>query len=461
MDNRIILHHGDMRDILATLDPKSIDAVVCDPPYEISFMSAKWDGKRVSFDPATWEACYRVLKPGGYLLAFGGDRTIHRIMVAIENAGFEIRTQLVWLHGQGFPKSADVSKAIDKAAGATREVVGSKITGNAKQRTKASGEFGSWAGTETSGQQFVDITAPATPEAEQWQGWHTALKPAMELICMARKPLAEKTVAANVLKHGTGAINVDACRIGESKQVPGSLSGPSDRIFGKYGPKQPDHSGQNPNIGRWPSNVVLDEAAAELLDEMSGDRPVSGSAKNGRPATGDCYNETQTVYGGGFGNIQGRLHNDTGGASRYFKVVAQDDEPITRFLYTSKASRAERNAGLDGMPERVYGLHDDDSYRSPGERKANHTAPLPASNFHPCVKPLSLMRWLVRMVTPPDGTVLDPFAGSGTTGVAAILEGFGFVGIEQELEYVEIARARIAHAQRRGRQLALEGEGSS
>lgn len=406
--------HGDCIDVMRGMDDHSVDAIVTDPPYELSFMGKKWDGSGIACNVDMWREVLRVLKPGGHLLAFGGTRTYHRMACAIEDAGFEIRDCIQWLYGSGFPKSHNVSKAIDKAAGAEREVVGAGKgrTGPAAQPhggSVHSDDNYQWPGD-------YDITAPATPEAEQWDGWGTALKPANEPIVLARKPF-KGTVANNVLAHGTGALNIDGCRIhtpgseGVEYQVkrlkPGATlekSGGSWRpddattLPDSWGDELRTYTGKTKD-GRWPANVILDECAASELDKQSG---VSSSKRADRGkgidgATFKCAN-------GSTSGIRG--HNDSGGASRFF--------------YVAKASKRERNAGL-------------------GE----------TVNNHPTVKPVELMRYLVRLVTPPGGTVLDPFAGSGTTGVAAYAEGVRFIGIEQDAEYVEIIRRRMSAAKSR------------
>ena len=343
MTDKLTLHHGDCLEVLRSLPDCSVDSIVTDPPYGLSFMGKRWDYDVPSVE--VWAECLRVLKPGGHLLAFAGTRTQHRMAVRIEDAGFEIRDMIAWVYGSGFPKSLDVSKAIDKAAGAEREVVGQhgapakSIYSQGKQELP----------------QEVNITAPATPEAKQWQGWGTALKPALEPITVARKPLIG-TVAENVLQHGTGAINVDGGRVGE----------------------------------RWPANFIHDgsEEATDLL-----------------------------------------------GAS-------------ARFFYCAKASKADRDEGCEKLQERSAGECVDRVEGSAGMEspRAGAGRTSGSRNHHPTVKPTDLMRYLCRLVTPPSGIVLDPFMGSGSTGKAAMLEGFAFVGIEREAEYIDIAKARIQSA---------------
>ncbi len=366
------------------------------------FMGKGWDGSKIAFDVSAWREVYRILKPGSYLLAFGATRTFHRLVCAIEDAGFEIRDTLCWLYSSGMPKSLNVSKAIDKAAGAERPVVGTRVlTGNAAQSTKEKG--GTYASNTSSKgcSRIVDVTAAATPEAEQWDGFGTNLKPALELICVARKPL-EGSVAENVLKHGAGALNIDACRIdtgGEERRI-GSNPAMRGGAFGAGTYEHGTTTTRSTTEGRWPANVCLDETAAELLDAQSGVL-VSGKMLAGTERAGIGY------QGGKGCPVAADTPGDSGGASRFF--------------YVSKASREEREAGL----------------KSQGETRANQ---------HPCVKPLALIRWLLRLAVPPKGRVLDPFCGSGTTLYAAVAEGFDGLGIEREQAYVELSRARLQHA---------------
>jgi hypothetical protein len=349
-----------------------------------------------------WRECLRVLKPGGYLLAFGGTRTYHRMACAIEDAGFEIRDQLQWLYGSGFPKSLDVSKALDKAAGAEREYVGPKVyadgtIGHASNR-EADGWQRPWKDDPEAVKRNKGVTLPATDAARQWDGWGTALKPANEPICMARKPLVG-TVAANVLEHGTGALNIDACRI----PAPGKESGSGSLRQWRDAEGRVDvpvvRERTGGAEGRWPANVLLDEEAARLLDEQSGESLSNYRANKGRGMG----------YHGADGERGAAGVNDRGGASRFF--------------YVAKASKRERGEG----------------------------------NTHPTVKPVALMEHLCKLVTPPGGVVLDPYMGSGTTGIAAVRNGFRFVGIEREAEYLEIARVRVGAARPEQEALPLDG----
>ena len=335
-DEHVTLYHGDCIDVMRAMPDASVDAIVTDPPYGLGFMGRKWDALPPGLPWA--QECLRVLKPGGHLLAFGGSRTWHRLAVAVEDAGFEMRDSIAWLYGSGFPKSLDVSKAIDKAAGAEREVVGTRPT--------AKGNGGT-------GNDFLTASSRATvvsPDAERWQGWGTALKPAFEPIVVARKPLTG-TVAANVLTHGTGALNIDACRIGDDLRTTAGMASLGVMHDDAWVPGEVSKTVS----GRWPTNVVLDESQAA----------------------------------------------DLGDKEKFFPT----------FRYEAKAPSRERP-------------------------RVNGTA-------HPTVKPLGLMRWLVRLVTPPGGTVLEPFAGSGTTAEACGIEGFHCIAIEREADYLPLIAQRL------------------
>jgi DNA modification methylase len=348
------------------MDADSVDAIVTDPPYGLAFMGKDWDHAVPSVE--FWAEALRVAKPGAHLVAFGGTRTFHRLACAIEDAGWEVRDCLSWLYGSGFPKSHN----------------------------------GPWGGT--------------------------ALKPAWEPIILARKPLAG-TVAANVQSHGTGALNVDGCRIGTTVQTwpktRARPNNPRDLHHDYTGSETRTVQTGDMPAGRWPANVVLDEDAAAILDEQTKD--LSGATTYTRKTT-DAKREVPQP-----GRKAGEVHRafgDSGGASRFF--------------YVAKASRSEREAGITGETRAVGSLN----LRTDSHAERNGQTTTPARNHHPTVKPIALMRWLCRLVTPPGGVVLDPFTGSGTTGCAATLEGFGFVGIEREAEYVAIAERRIAHWER-------------
>jgi site-specific DNA-methyltransferase (adenine-specific) len=407
--------HGNNLDVLPTLADNSIDSIVTDPPYELGFMGKKWDSSGIAYSVELWQQCLRVLKPGGHLLSFGGTRTYHRVAVAIEDAGFELRDSIAWLYGSGFPKSLDVSKAIDKQAGAEREVLG-RNPNSREQATKENTLYESG----TVGKTAFD-TAPSTPEAQQWQGWGTALKPAFEPVIVARKPI-EGTVANNVLKWGTGGLNIDGSRIGTTDNFGGGAKGSSGFAANYEGE---GWTPGNPQ-GRWPANIILDPYTAELLDEQSGDRPGGTfPAKRGQSVNTSFASGQETVGGQ-------RSMGDSGGASRFF--------------YVAKASKRDRNEGLEELDAtRVW-----DTSRKPeniGSNTPQNRSTEPRKNFHPTVKPTSLMEYLIKLVTPPNGTVLDPFTGSGSTGKAAILQGFDFIGIEMTEEYLPIIEGRLKHAQ--------------
>jgi site-specific DNA-methyltransferase (adenine-specific) len=372
--------HGDSREVLPTLDAESIDAVATDPPYALGFMGKAWDDGVVAFDPAFWADVLRVLKPGGHVVACGGTRTYHRLVCAIEDAGFEIRDQLAWVYGSGFPKSHDVAKAMDKAAGAEREVIGFDAQKAARQ-TPNNGLV-AFSGAGSPG----DITAPATDLARQWQGWGTALKPAFEPICLARKPLVG-TVAQNVARYGTGAINVDGCRVaGAAWSHPGS-----NAVGGVYGDFANDAPRSN-DKGRFPANLLHD-GSDEVLAAFAAQSDVTVSRGG---------------YRGGNQRADGSFLKNLKADAAKTPVGFGDTGSAARFFYTAKADRDDR-----------------------------------AGSKHPTVKPVDLMRWLVRLVTPPGGVVLDPFAGTGTTGEAALLEGFTAVLVEREAAYCEDIARRL------------------
>lgn len=366
--------HGDCLQVMAEeLELEEIDAIVTDPPYGLGFMGKQWDHgvPGVPF----WTEALKVSKPGAHLVAFGGSRTFHRLTVAIEDAGWEIRDALLWLYGSGFPKSRDLG-----------------------------------------------------------DGRGTALKPAWEPIVLARKPF-RGTVTANVAELGTGGLNIDACRIGDA-----DTRAPAPRMTSKGSDGGSFASGAvtvrsgelaGSACGRWPANVMLDEAAAAQLDEQTGE------LQSGNPGTMRLRVNSSHAFGSESRAIGTPMtgYGDVGGASRFF--------------YTAKASRSERDEGLEGSPK-----------RSGGSNAAGFTVDVangidrnrPVHNFHPTVKPLEVMRWLCRLITPPGGLILDPFTGSGSTGCAALSEGFGFVGIELDADFAEIARQRILH---HGRQMTL------
>lgn len=470
----IIVYHGKAENILPTLADASVDAVVTDPPYSLEFMGRAWDRHDSPIDFQRWcevwgRECLRILKPGGHLLAFGGTRTYHRLVCGLEDAGFEVRDSIHWIYGSGFPKSLDVSKAIDKVRDWTlverlsdeikraRAESGMSLAEIGQVTLVATdGTYGKWyhrgghmffetgrslpsrpeweqlrhvlpitpafdavyeeaersviqertmtQGGGTSLQMRMgevrevraDITAPATEAAKQWQGWGTALKPAHEPIVVARKPLSG-TVAANVLEHGTGALHIDACRIEHASVAdlaaskaknPGRTDTVTSEVYGAGRPQQSVNES-----GRWPANVALDEDAAAEMDQQSGTTPSNARRNKG---TGLGYHGADGERGAWSGS------DDAGGASRFFPV----------FRYEAKADTSERPLVVNGVA-------------------------------HETVKPLALMRWLVRLVTQPGGVVLDPFAGSGTTAEACLLEGFSCVAVEREADYLPLIKQRL------------------
>jgi site-specific DNA-methyltransferase (adenine-specific) len=352
---------------MATLPAESVDSIVTDPPYGLSFMGKNWD--RGVPGEAFWREALRVAKPGAHLLAFGGSRTYHRLACAIEDAGWEVRDCIMWVYGSGFPKS--------------HNLIG------------------------------------------DWQGWGTALKPAYEPIIVARKPLVG-TVAANVQRYGTGAINVDGCRVGTETTI--TVRNGNSGAHGRYGKDDRVFSRENPP-GRWPANFIHDGS-----DEVVGLFPVTTS---GNLQSKHVSRTTSSVYSGGWAKS-----DNTG------KSWGNDSGSAARFFYTPKASKRDRDEGCEGMEERGKVFNGQSAHSAglaPGSVEDKFTT-APARNSHPTVKPTDLMRYLCRLVTPPGGVVLDPFMGSGSTGKGATLEGLDFIGIEQNAEYIEIAKARIQHA---------------
>ena len=388
----INLLHGDCLEQMKTLDDNSVDSIVSDPPYGISFMAKKWDYDVPSVE--VWTEAMRVLKPGGHALIACGTRTQHRMVVNIEDAGFEIRDVVSWIYGSVFPKSLNVSKAIDKAAGAEREVVGQ----GCQRKPRAMMPTGK--GLRTTPDERL-ITAPATEAAKQWDGWGTALKPSSEFFTLCRKPLSEKTIAANVLKWGTGGINIDGCRVETDDKIVIGMS--KAHLGNKYGSgtggRGTSESRENTQ-GRFPANLIHD-GSPEVLELFPETKP-SKAASRGLQHSGK---HGGTCEGGNIkqGTDSVRGHSDNGGSA-------------ARFFYQAKASKKDRNEGCEHL-----------------ERGNNHAT----------VKPTALMQYLCRLITPPGGVVLDPYMGSGSTGKAALQEGFSFVGIELDPDYYEICKARI------------------
>lgn len=507
------LHHGDCLDVLRGMETASVDAIVTDPPAGIAFMGKGWDGDKggrrqwIAWLAEVMGECRRVAKPGGHALVWALPRTSHWTATAMEDAGWDVRDRLHHIQGAGFPKGTNISKAIDRAAGAEREVVGP----GARHASRA---FGAGTGDPALGSFAGGVppaTSPATPEAARWEGWNTALKPAAEDWWLCRAPLTEDTIAGNVLRWGTGAINVDGCRVATTIALPLIQSDPKNGKFAGVFREGSASAGET-TTGRYPPNLLLSHhpdcrevgvrevrsrnpgnkstakqpgvcygapsrrmsvgyaspdgtetvpawscapgCVVAALDAQSGiTRSQGGSRGGSAPVVSDsnpaarplCRKRPQRDIKPGLGDI--------GGASRYYPTFAWEADDFVPFLYCPKASRSERNAGCDGLPEseaRNYGggpLNQAKHECSDGAHRTGYRPP--RANHHPTVKPVALLRWLSRLICPPGGLILDPFAGSGTGGVGALLEGFRWVGIEREEEYLPIIRARLAHAEQR------------
>lgn len=439
MSEKYKLLLGDCRETLRTLPENSIDSVVTDPPYHLTsivkrfgaenaapaqfgtdgafaraskgFMGQTWDGGDVAFQKETWDEVFRVLKPGGYLLSFSGTRTYHRMVCAIEDAGFEIRDMISWVYGSGFPKSHDVSKGIDgklkngRSDSLSIKDVNETRPGDATVRPQSQNGHKGFVGSGDIGPS-VKRDTPATDEAKQWQGWGTALKPAVEPIVVARKPLIG-TVAQNVLKYGTGAINIDGCRVG-NEEVSTHSRGSNGAFPKRPGETSAEESGRtqdqregldyNERVGRFPANLIHD-----------GSDEVIALFPNTKSGTGAVKKTSSANQNGNRGTAYGAESRPEG-----TEMVSYGDEgSAARFFYCAKTNKKDRNEGLED------------------------------TNGHPTVKPTDLMRYLCRLVTQPGGIVLDPFMGSGSTGKAAMLEEFKFIGCEMSEDYMAIAKARI------------------
>ena len=482
----IRLHNHDCLEVLKMMieDEVFVDSIVTDPPYHLTstvdrfgkegsaapkdkdglynridrgFMGQEWDGGDIAFRKETWELCFKVLKPGGHLLAFSGSRTYHRMAVAIEDAGFDIRDQIMWLYGSGFPKSHNIGKAVDKKLGNERKKTGETKTHSNKGMPQAENRTAIGAGAF--GQEVEeDITVGTT----EWEGWGTALKPAHEPLVLARKPLSEKSVVDNVLKHRTGAINIDGCRVeGNDAKYPDS--NPDFRDQGRQSKENMGIDklsfGQTENVKRkkvvrksrdensvWTDdNSGMKAEGSEYADADPRGRFPSNIMHDGSDVVKDIfpYNKAGSYKGEGSksggiwnkstGKPAGREYGDEGSASRYF--------------YCAKTSKAERNQGLNNFPIKQtqgggggIGDYEDDVNSASGKFGSEKA---PSKNVHPTVKPIKLMKYLCRLITPKGGTVLDPFMGSGSTGMAAKEENFDFVGVEKQKEYFNIASARI------------------
>ena len=412
------LELGDCLDKLKDLPDNSVDSIVTDPPYGISFMSKKWDYDVPSVE--IWTECLRVLKPGGHLLSFSGSRTYHRMAVRIEDAGFEIRDQIMWIYGSGFPKSHNIGKAVDKLMGNEREVLSVKPNHKKGMDFKYENDNSGWLAND----EIIE-----TKGQSEWEGWGTALKPAHEPIVVARKPLSEKSVAENVLKWGTGGLNIDVSRIGYNDDKP-SLKvinqGNDLTGWGVELDKGRTEDWEPNNTGRWPANIILDEEAGQILDKQSG---ISKTTPNHNYKHSNTETDSNTFTSRGTYTPR----EDKGGASRFF--------------YCPKTSKKDRDEGLDGFEDKlseISQINSETKLQPNGEYVENKV--LPRKNDHPTVKPTSLMEYLIKLITPVGGIVLDPFMGSGSTGKGAVRNGFDFIGIEREEEYIKIAEARINNA---------------
>ena len=499
------LYQGNMLDMLEVIEPNTIDSIITDPPYELNFMNKGWDNSGIAFQPSTWQKCYEVLKPGGYLLAFGGSRTFHRIACAIEDAGFEIRDTIMWLYGSGFPKSMDISKQIDKKPQANRTIefkkwLKQKLDNCGKSYKQINDECG-FTATSYSKTDFKDNWSTNHPnkekwlkmkeiigitendydwvcenniekrgyiattgglaggsgytvgcytgkqlsnnaidnKAKQWQGWGTCLKPSYEPIIVARKPF-KGSLVDNVIEYGVGGINIDECRVGSEVIKGGTM--PDFRDIGQKSKEaigidklsfgQVENAKRKPlddHTGRFPANTILTYDETDF-DEVCGGFPDTNGGKRHNTVV---RAEDSTSYGGKAGYINTRNEfNDSGSASRYF--------------YCAKASKKDRDEGLDTFIEEKV----NDGRQTPIDNPFQRGETL-RRNSHPCVKPCELMQYLIRLVSPNGAIILDPFNGSGSTGKAVMYENkernknYKYIGIELTEEYLPISKARIEY----------------
>jgi len=454
------LYQGNMLDMLEVIEKESIDSIITDPPYELNFMNKGWDNSGIAFQPDTWKQCYEVLKPGGYLLAFGGSRTFHRIACAIEDAGFEIRDTIMWLYGSGFPKSMNIGLALDKKNGVESKIVGYQGTmmdfrDTGKKQKELSGvdklSFGQIENSERKQNPIYEAT-------NEWQGWGTALKPSFEPIIVARKPF-KGSLVDNVIKNGVGGINIDECRVGS--EVITQLQKDMTKYHGnKLGA---GHHTQmtgitTQTIGRFPANTILTYDETDF-DEVCGGFPNTKSTynKDSKHETTIHRENADTLKYGYKTRIDSSSYNDSGSASRYF--------------YCAKASKKDRDEGLDEFEEKPKTLTENKG-RTFNDRCAicgkkfigspetichcenpitDKSKSAMSKNTHPTVKPTELMQYLVRLVSPKGATILDPFNGSGSTGKAVMYENkernknYKYIGIELTEEYLPISKARIEY----------------
>ena len=415
------LHNGNCLEVLKMMieDEVFVDSIVTDPPYELGFMGRSWDSTGIAFQKETWELCFKVLKPGGHLLAFSGSRTYHRMAVAIEDAGFEIRDQVMWLYGSGFPKSMNIGKTLDKKLGNERESFGTKL--------KKAGDMR--GGNYVKGGDYKSIEIEITRGNSEWEGWGTALKPAHEPLVLARKPLSEKSVVDNVLKHRTGGINIDECRVeGNDAKYPDT--NPDFRDQGRQ-------SKENMGIDKLSFGQTENVKRKKVVRKSRDENGVWTNNNSGMKAEGSMYADADPR-----GRFPSNVMHD---GSDSIKELFEDK---SKYFYCAKTSKTERNQGLDNLPTKKASSmpgrrNADDMKDSKIDNDVTGRFVTEKKNIHPTVKPIKLMKYLCRLITPKGGTILDPFMGSGSTGMAAKEENFEFVGIEKEEQYFNIASARI------------------
>ena len=432
------LLHGDCLEVMATLPDNSVDTIITDLPYGLEFIGKAWDKGVPGI--LFWAEMLRVAKPGACLMAMGGTRTYHRLASAIEDAGWRIIDMIEWLYGSGFPKSYDIGKGMDKAQGVEREQLGIKTRPDGTQRPNMgewdygnANDYGNGKGLYANKDALSKAnahTAPATPEAQQWDGWGTALKPAHEPICVAYKP-RDGTYVENALKWGVAGLWIDGGRVyatPEDLQVIADKNGNGVKSNGGFFGKSGDTRNDTPVTGRFPANVIhdgSDEVLRGFPESNGGAFPTKSNVPTGKH------------YEGGWGNVDNGKRTEMGNGS------------AARFFYCAKASRSERNAGLEGMEEHQIHTFQTGNGTSGKPSSLSEGRNTVYQNNHPTVKPIALMEYLVRLTrTPTGGVVLDPFMGSGTTGIACVNEGRDFIGIEQSEEYLEIARRRIEYWQK-------------
>ena len=448
------LINGDCIDEMKKMDANSIDSIVTDPPYEIGFMNKGWDNTGIAYNKDVWKQALRVLKPGGHMLAFSSTRTYHRMVCAIEDSGFEIRDQLAWIYGSGFPKSQNVGKMIDKKAGAKRKIVGNLSGGGAYSKGSSNVGIGQLVKSAdgnhkdgrktapTRGEYFGKITEPSTELAKKYDGWGTALKPAQEPIVLARKPLSEKTVAANVIKHTTGAINIDGCRVGNETIRTQYVETSKDMHFRYDGKGQKQTGEYKDNVGRFPANIIHD-GSAEVLHLFPDSNGSGGTVPNVKiTGYGDGIGTGKAEY---FGGERTKVNSGNGSAARFF--------------YCAKANKQDRNDGCEEITAesitnskgnglgRVCNICSASILKPCDCENNSWILPVTNKNNHPTVKPTALMMYLIKLITPVGGTVLDPFNGSGSTGKAAMLcKDYNYIGIDLSADYIKISKARIIDA---------------